>query len=604
MKKTLLTAFSLVIFFSFGQNKLYYVQIPNENNVPKLASSNGKILASHFDENVTRTLSKYNIYSFEKAFPTSVTPFLQTVYILEVDKAGIIDDLKNYTTYFPLIEETYRPQLLYTPSDYNYPAGSSNLNQSLDLINIREAWDYTHGDANFKIGISDTPIRTTHEDLVGKVTSLSTYTFPDSHGTAVASHAAANTDNAKGIPGTGFSSKVLFKYMYDGAMMNTLLVLSQNGARVVNASWHTGLCTPSSIEQLVVDEIYNNGTVLIVAAGNGGTCGGPDNHVYPASYNHVISVSTVGYFDVGYTYNNIPYSWRDRIEEVIGNPNTTHQHNDMVDLRAPGINVLGAVADSDSSYGGAWGTSIASPQIAGVAALLFSVNNCLNPDEVETILKLTSANLDNIPENQPYIGKLGAGRIDAGKATKMAWHMDPANGGEVLINDRNFNKWDFELINSAESIRIQNESFTQNANVKFKAKKSITLDTNTILEPGIGKSHYLYIDDTNSCYAFSPRSNKSADLAEKSAKMSEVPHDDITLYPIPAKDNLFVRTNKELRNSVVKIFDISNRLVFEKTMSITNTASIDISHLLKGMYFIDISDSNSKLHYSKKFIKQ
>ncbi|WPO81178.1 S8 family serine peptidase [Chryseobacterium sp. JJR-5R] len=604
MKSKILPLVLLAGFFSYAQNKLYYVQVSNESSAPKITDINGKIAIMHSDERITRVFSKYDVHTFEKAFPTTRTPYLQNIYLLEAGKEGIAEELKNYAGYFPLVEETFRPGLLYIPNDYNFPSGSSNPIKSLELINVKEAWDYTHGDPNFKIGISDTPIRTTHEDLSGKVTSLTTTSMvPDFHGTAVSSQAAANTDNNRGIPGTGFNSSILFKYMNDGSLMNTLLVLSQNGARVVNASWYNS-CSYSAIDQLVIDEIHDNGTVIIVAAGNGGTCGGPDNYVYPASYNNVISVSTVGYFDVGYTYNNIPYSWQDRVEEIIGNPNTTHQHNDMVDLRAPGINVLGALADSDSSYGGAWGTSIAAPQIAGVVALLFSVNSCLNPDEVETILKLTSANLDNIPENQPYVGKLGAGRIDAGKATKIAWQMNPANGGEVLIKDRSFSKWDFELTNSAEFIRIQNESFTQNANVRFKAKKSITLDTNTVLEPGTGSSHYLYIDDTNSCYAFSPRPGKSEDLAKKTAKITEVTRDDITLYPIPAKDNLFVKTNKELKNSTVKIFDMSNRLVFEKTMSINNTASIDISLLLKGVYFIDITDSNSKSHYAKKFIKQ
>lgn len=607
MKKILLTAFLLICIFSFGQNKLYYIQIPNENNVLKLTGSNGKMSASHVDDNVTQVLSKYNVFSFEKAFPTSVTPALKTVYILEVDKAGIIEDLRSYRTYFPLIEETYRPELLYTPSDFNHP-GTSNPSQSLDLINIREAWDYTHGDPDFKIGISDTPIRITHEDLMGKVTSLTTYTSPDSHGTAVASHAAANSDNAKGIPGTGFNSKVLFKYMYDGAMINTLLTLSQNGARVVNASW-TNTCSYSAIDQLVIDEIHDNGTVIIVAAGNGHTCGGPDNYVYPASYNHVVSISTVGHLDVGYMYNNLPVSWRDRIEQVVGDPATTHQHNDMVDLRVAGFNVLGANADSDSSYGGAWGTSMAAPQVSGVVALLFSVNNCLNTEEVETILKLTSARLDNIPENLPYLGKLGAGRVDAGKATKIAWQMNPANGGEVVIQDRSFDKWDFELVNSPESILIKNESFTQEANVKFKAKKNIVLEENVLLAPDLHKSNYFYIDNTDTCYNFNPSSSKAIKTEKNIAnnngeKLSHAVSDEIILYPIPAKDQLFIKTNKEINNCNVKIFDMSNKMVSEKNISITNSTSIDVSHLVTGTYYINITDNISKFNYFKKFIKQ
>lgn len=607
MKNKLLPILLLAQSFLFAQNKLYYIQIPNEKNIPKIDIVNGRKTASHIDANVTKALSKYTIYNFEKAFPTSVTPFLQTIYILEVDKEGIIEDFKNYSSYFPKIEQTYRPELLYTPNDYNIPVGSGNINKSLELINIREAWDYTHGNPNFKIGISDTPIRTTHEDLAGKITSLTNYTIPDSHGTAVASHAAANTDNAKGIPGTGFNSTVLFKSMNDGVMMNSLLALSQNGARVVNASWYNS-CSYSSIDQLVIDEIHKNGTVIIVAAGNGATCGGPNNYVYPASYNHVISISTVGHFDVGYICcNNLPYAWQDRIEQIIGDPNSVHQHNDMVDLRAPGFNVLGAIADSDSSYGGSWGTSLAAPQVTGVVALLFSVNDCLHPDEVETILKLTSANLDNIPENQPYLGKLGAGRIDAGKATKMAWQMNPANGGEISISGRSFNRWNFELVNSPESINIMNQSFTQNAQVSFKAKKSIVLNENTVLEPGSDKSHYLYIDDTNSCNTFNPSSGKVVTTANKqvnNSKLTEVAHENISIYPVPAKDYLSIKTKNALNNSTVQIFDMSERLIIEKNFSVISNVSIDISGLLKGTYYIKIINSSAQLQYFKRFTKQ
>jgi len=70
------------------------------------------------------------------------------------------------------------------------------------------------------------------------------------------------------------------------------------------------------------------------------------------------------------------------------------------------------------------------------------------------------------------------------------------------------------------------------------------------------------------------------------------------------KDNLFIKTNKDFKNSTVKIFDMSNRLVLEKNLPIKGTVSIDTSNLLNGVYFIDISDSNATFHYHKKFVKQ
>ncbi|MCQ4140234.1 T9SS type A sorting domain-containing protein [Chryseobacterium sp. EO14] len=129
------------------------------------------------------------------------------------------------------------------------------------------------------------------------------------------------------------------------------------------------------------------------------------------------------------------------------------------------------------------------------------------------------------------------------------------------------------------------------------------------MEPGNGKSHYFYIEDTNTCFNFNPNQNKSANSGanvskNNSSSIIEIKNEDITLYPIPAKDNLFIKANKELKNSTIKIFDMSNRLVFESNISIINTASIDISKLLKGTYFIDITNDNSKLKYFKKFVKE
>ena len=606
--KVLITAFSLWSTLSFAQNKAYYIEIANSENVPKIKSNGKSLFLEHTDRSVTEVLSKYEIYKFEKAFPLAVTPFLQRIYLLEVNKSEVFEDLKRFSRYFPLVEETRKPEILYTPNDYHYPIGSSAPRKSLDLINITNAWDYTHGDPNIKIGICDTPIRLTHEDLVGKVTSLDTYTYPDSHGTAVASHAAANTDNGKGIPGTGFNSTVLYKM---NNSVNGLLELSKKGARVVNASWHNGYCAPSTIEQSVIDEIYANGTVVIAAAGNSSTCGGPFTYVYPASYNHVISVSTVGHEDVGFTYNNIPLIWRDRVEHNIGDPTTINRVNDKVDVFASGYNVLGATAESDSSYGGAWGTSLSAPQVSGVVALLFSANNCLNADEVESLLKLGASDLDTIPENLPYAGKMGAGRIDAGKSTKMAWHMNPANGGEMLISGRDFNRYSFELTNSPQKVRIKDQSFVQQSEITIKAKDYILLENNVVLAPDTGKTNYLYIGD-NSCYTFAPVAAKASET-ERSSKLSDVQIVESSLltvevYPNPSSGLIYFKNLEKTKTGEkisVAVYDLSGRLVINKpNISVFGIVrnGFDISELKQGSYLVELSSDKEKV--TKKIIKK
>ena len=61
-----------------------------------------------------------------------------------------------------------------------------------------------------------------------------------------------------------------------------------------------------------------------------------DNPIYPASYDTVISVTSVGTEDVGFTSNGIQLEWRDRVENLIGNSNSTHHLNNLVDISAPG----------------------------------------------------------------------------------------------------------------------------------------------------------------------------------------------------------------------------------------------------------------------------
>ncbi len=153
---------------------------------------------------------------------------------------------------------------------------------------------------------------------------------------------------------------------------------------------------------------------------NGGNVGDGTCRIFPASYDNVISVSSVGHInDVGYidpTYG--ANNWKDVHEEIIGDPITAHSHNDKVDICAPGYNVLSTWPNN--MYAGNWGTSFATPKVAGVCALMLSANPCLTPDEVESILKSTAVNIYAIPENAPYAGKLGAGRVDAYEAVKEA----------------------------------------------------------------------------------------------------------------------------------------------------------------------------------------
>ena len=392
--------------------------IDNNSNVPVLL--NNRLFSN--DAAFNQAIIDLNIISVNKALPASRNQNLQNVY--EITCACNVEDL--YATLANSISavtgETYAPvyQTLDTPNDYLVTFAND---YALDLIQAENAWDLTHGDSNLIIAISDQNYYQHHEELVGKITYYdSTNTSTQTHGTAVAILAAGNTNNGIGKSSIGYNSKLaLYRMNYNDAIL-----ASYAGAKVINLSWTSG-CSFNQYAQDAINEIYNNGTFIVAAAGNGTTCGGADNLVYPASFENVFAVTSVG------PNNNH--------ERTIGNPSTTHQHNYKVDLSAPGYDV--AISSAPGWYLTNSGTSFASPLVSGTVALMLAANPCLTQSNIEFILKASSTNIDSL--NPLYAGKIGTGRLNAAAAVQMAqnWQIIRveatttttcvANGGQIEL---------------------------------------------------------------------------------------------------------------------------------------------------------------------------
>jgi hypothetical protein len=339
-----------------------------------------------------------DITTITKAFPSSRNAGLTNVYEIacNCDENDLLQQVSKLSTVFARPEIAPKYELLNTPNDYSI---AFTNDYALNLINAQDAWGITRGDSSVIIGISDSNFDLNHEELVGKYTYVTPGMINSNyyHGTAVAITAAGNTDNSMGKSSIGFNSSLQLREMN----YNELLSATYSGAKVINVSWTSG-CYYNTYAQTVIDEVYNNGTVIIVAAGNGSTCGGASNLVYPAAHNHVIAISSVGPLD--------------NHERTIGDPASTHQHNSSVDLCAPGYDVALTVAAGWYLTGN--GTSFAAPYVSGTVALMLAVNPCLTPDDVEMILKQTAVNIDSI--NPLYAGNLGAGRLNAFAAVQMA----------------------------------------------------------------------------------------------------------------------------------------------------------------------------------------
>jgi hypothetical protein len=381
-------------FTAEAQNSRIWARISDTQSTPRVLD-NGSIGSTN--PSFANALNQIGVSEVHQALSNSKNEKLQGVYEFNCacDVATLENTLRNFPGVIAEIERAPEYKTLYVPNDYN---AEFSTNYALDLIKAPQAWNQTQSNAGIIVGISDENLNPYHEELAGKITYYDYHnTLPSEHGTAVAIIAAGKTDNQVGLSSIGFNSSIAFYEMN----FNQLLAATYAGIDVINVSWFSG-CSYSQFEQDVIDEVYANGTFIVAAAGNGTTCGDPSALAYPASYNHVFSVTSIGEHD--------------NHEENIGDPHTTHQHNSRVDLAAPGYKVN--ISDSPVNYMTASGSSYAAPFVTGTIALMLSVNPCLDNDEIEQILKASSVNIDAL--NPGYAGSIGVGRLNANAAVSMA----------------------------------------------------------------------------------------------------------------------------------------------------------------------------------------
>lgn len=367
----------------------------------------GDVLTSTNDE-IEQIMDAFDIYAVEQALPASKWEVLQKVY--EVSCHCNPDALAialEKSEYFSGADKAPVYELLNNePDDYTLNFAED---YALDLIGAEEAWQHTTGDTTILLGVSDGSFFENHEDLshecISIVNNLNAPYAYYAHGTAVSLAVAGKTNNNAGKSAIGYNCRLALNTIG----YNQMLQLAYEGVRVVNVSWSSG-CWHSPYYQLVIDEITSLGTIVVAAAGNGGTCGGAENLVYPASLDNVISVTSIGPDD--------------NHERTIGDPSTTHQHNHLVDICAPGYDVALSIAPGVYMTGN--GTSFASPYVTGTIGLMLSLRPCLSADDILHILQQTA--VDIYPSNESYHGLLGAGRLDAGAAVALISASDLCPG--------------------------------------------------------------------------------------------------------------------------------------------------------------------------------
>jgi thermitase len=281
-------------------------------------------------------------------------------------------------------------------------------------IDAPEGWD-TAGLAAFpasggpKVGIVDTGIRASHEDLAGKLAncaqSRGTLIFAGSiqegscaddngHGTHVAGTVTANANNARGVTGVAFNSPVAACRALGGPLgsgntsdvANCIRWLKDRGSRIISMSLGGGA---SSTLQSAVQYAWQNGNgaLLVAAAGNDGD----STQNYPAAYPEVVSVAATDNRDQRASFSNA---------------------NADVEIAAPGVNILSTYSSSNTSYSSLSGTSMATPHVAGVAAIIAGRNPSLTASGIRSKLVASVDDLGTAGRDQVF----GFGRVNLVKA--------------------------------------------------------------------------------------------------------------------------------------------------------------------------------------------
>ncbi len=348
-------------------------------------------------------------------------------------------------------EPKYINKPLYTPND---PSVGSQY--YLNLVKILQAWDISKGDTNIVIGITDTGFDLTHLDLKDNIkynyndpidgidndgdTYIDNFRGWDlgnndndpsvdgvDHGVYVSGLAAASTDNAIGIAGSGFKCKFLPIKIESGGQLinefNGIVYAAEHGCQIINCSWgHVG--GGSQFEQDIVNYATINHNCLVVAAA------GNDNNegvYYPASYNNVISVAASDASDKHGVWGS-------------GIKGSNYGYN--IDVCAPGVGVF-TTQNGNGYYSSANGTSFASPIAAGCAAIIKSKFPSYTGIQVGERLRATCDFIDTVNGNAAFIGKLGRGRINLFRAlTEVTPSIRTSNftytdgkGNKLLVGD-------------------------------------------------------------------------------------------------------------------------------------------------------------------------
>jgi len=312
-----------------------------------------------------------------------------------------------------VVEPNYIINIALTPNDPSYSSlwglhnlGQTGGNQDAD-IDAPEAWDLDTGSSSVVVAVIDTGVDYTHPDLAanmwvnpgeiagnnidddgnGYIDDIYGYDFANNdadpmddnnHGSHVSGTIAAVGNNGVGVVGVSWNASIMaVKFLSasgsgsTSGAISSVLYAANNGAKIMNNSWGGGGYSQALQDAITTADAA--GALFVVAAGNSNS-NNDTTPYYPANYSgpHIVVVAATDSSD--------------------GKAGFSSYGATTVDLGAPGVAILSTTPGN--SYSSFSGTSMATPHVAGAAAVVLAANPGMTNVQLKAQIL---SNVDPIP---------------------------------------------------------------------------------------------------------------------------------------------------------------------------------------------------------------
>ena len=437
------------LFFAFGLIFAPFALAANVN-IPTLSQKYTIKLINPTDVSYLSNLGSDSTHLFSAATDLNFSN------IYSFSSTYSLSDLQNFLAdkYFYLEKDNNLQTDGVVVNDPGFTQDSQNIDKQwgLEKAGFDIAWEKTVGSTSNVIGLIDTGVDETHQDLrsVNFVTGFNfltnqtitpgTNTDDNGHGTLVAGVLGATPNNGVGIVGANWQVTImpLKALSADGkgdadAVAEAIVWATDHGAQFLNLSvGGVGFGHDTALAD-AISYAFNRNVVIVAAAGNDTAVTGGNldlNPIFPIcddnNYNMVIGVTATDQNDIKPEFAN-------------------YGHN-CIDVTAPGKRILSTInydpltkKNAPNSYAYASGTSLAVPFVVGQAALIKALYPSATNIQIRDRIISTADPVDNNNLSQcggaSCRGLLGAGRINVPKSLTTVISQNFDEGDLIKTSD-------------------------------------------------------------------------------------------------------------------------------------------------------------------------